>query len=405
MGRRHSGALPAMRLHKPTGCARVYINGKEVSLGKYGSPEARLKYDELVAAYLATGRKSVEAVARPPALPAAPTADITVGEVALRWLRHIKGSRGEKSSTYIAGVVAVRMLREVRTLPAREFGPRRLIEARARFAATPTVRRNKKGEVVVEKPRSRRYVNDVAGRVVQLFSWAAVMEIVPGDKPAALREVKPLRPGESTTVAETARRKPVSDADVEVVLKHLRPPLRALVQFCRLTGCRPGEAARLRLADVHDRDQPAWRYVPGQHKNAWRGHGRHIAIGPRAQAVVLEALAGRGNDAYVFDPRLAVPDRQGSPATIPIAPRRASGRVGEFYATSSIRCGIMRACEAAGCPAWFPYLLRYARSGEVRKEHGREAAAATLGDRTAAMADHYAPADWSAAVEAAVKTG
>ena len=46
MGRRHSDALPGMRLHKPTGCARVYINGKEYWLGKFGSPEAQLKYDE-----------------------------------------------------------------------------------------------------------------------------------------------------------------------------------------------------------------------------------------------------------------------------------------------------------------------------------------------------------------------
>lgn len=413
MGRRHTGTLPVPRLHAKTGHARVYINGKEYWLGKFGSPEAQLKYDELVASYLASGRKSVKPPPESPpsspspATPAAtpPAADITVGEVSLRWLRHVEATRGSKSSTYTAGLAAARALRDVRALPAREFGPRRLIEVRMAFASTPVVHRNRKGKVTSTKPRTRRYVNDTIGRIVQMFSWAATMEIVPGDKPAALREVKPLRSGELSTIAETPRRKAVDDARVEAVLKHLRPPLRALVRFCRLTGCRPGEAAALRLADVYDRDCTVWRYVPPQHKNAWRGHSRDIAIGPQAQAVVLEAIGARGDEATVFDPRLAVPDRQGDHATIPMKPRRASHRVGERYATSSIRHGIMRACEAAGCPAWFPYMLRYARSGEVRKKHGREAAAATLGDRTAAMADHYAPPGWEAAAEAALRSG
>lgn len=407
MGRRHSGSLPVPKVHAKTGHARVFINGKEHWLGKHGSPEAQLKYDELVAAYLASGRKSVEAVSRPPALPPEKNlaADICVGEVALRWLRHVKETRGEKSSTYTSGRASARALREVRTLPAREFGPRRLIEVRASFAAVPTVYRNKKGQVTVTKPKTRRYVNDTIGRIVQMFSWAATMEIVPGDKPAALREVKPLRSGEMPMISETPRRKAVDDGRVEAVLAHLKPPLRALVRFIRLTGCRPGEAARLRLADVHDRDRPVWRYVPPQHKNAWRGHTKHIAIGPQAQAVVLGALAGRGESAIVFDPKLAVPDRQGNAATIPMVPRKASSRVGDHYATTSIRHAVVRACEKAKCVEWFPYLLRYARSGEVRKEHGREAAAATLGDRTAAMADHYAPPDWSAAAEAALKSG
>lgn len=92
MGRRHSGALPGIRLHKPTGHARVRINGTEYWLGRYGSPEAQLKYDELVATYIASGRNSVEAATRPPAPPppaAALSADLTVAELALRWLRHI----------------------------------------------------------------------------------------------------------------------------------------------------------------------------------------------------------------------------------------------------------------------------------------------------------------------------
>ena len=409
MGRRHSGDVPVMRCHS-SGHARVRINGKTHWLGRWGSPEAQLKYDGLIAAYLASGRKSVEAALTPqePAEPEPLPAEITVGELCLRWLRHIQKDRGEgykRSSTYCSALAATRALRPFATLPASQFGPRRLLEVRELYAATRVIRRNKKGEIVVDKPRTRRYVNDTIGRVVQMFSWAVARELVPGDKARALREVKPLRPGEVATVVDTAPRKAVDDASVEAVLAHLRPPLRSLVRFCRLTGCRPGEAARLRMADIHDQDCQVWRYSPPEHKNAWRGHGRHIPVGPQAQAVVLEALGGRGESAYVFDPRLAVPDRRPRRGTIKMAGRLASHRVHEFYTTSAIRHGVMRACEKAGCGSWFPYMLRYARNQEIRRKHGAEAAAVNLGDRSPQMLNRYAPPGWEKAAEAALATG
>jgi len=410
MGRRHSGELPAMRQDRRTGHARVRINGKTIWLGRWGTEEARFKYDSLIAAYIASGRKTPEAALPPPAAvpPPPPAADITIGELSLAWLKHIRATKGEgwrRSSTYCAALSATRALRPVATLAARQFGPRQLLEVREAFAATRTIRRNKKGEIVVDKPRTRRYVNDTMQRVVAMFSWASVRELVPGDKPAALREVKPLRAGDIATVVDTPPRQAVDDERVDAVLRHLRPPLRALVRFIRLTGCRPSEAAGLRLADVHDRDCPVWRYVPQRHKNAWRGHGRHIPIGPEAQAVVLEALGARGDDAVVFDPRLAVPDRKPDGRTIKMQPRRPSPRVRDTYGAASIRSAIRRACEKAGCADWFPYLLRYARNQEIRRLHGPEAAAANLGDRSPQMLNRYAPPDWEAAVDAAMKTG
>jgi len=43
MGRRHCGALPAMRLHRQSGQARIRLNGTEYRLGQHGSPAARLR--------------------------------------------------------------------------------------------------------------------------------------------------------------------------------------------------------------------------------------------------------------------------------------------------------------------------------------------------------------------------
>ncbi len=41
--------IPTYGLHKPTGQARCYINGKTIYLGKYGSEESRIHYGEIVA--------------------------------------------------------------------------------------------------------------------------------------------------------------------------------------------------------------------------------------------------------------------------------------------------------------------------------------------------------------------
>ena len=61
MGRRHSGALPQMRRHKPTNTARIVIDGKVHSLGRWGSDEAQMRYDTFIAAYVTSGHSSIDA--------------------------------------------------------------------------------------------------------------------------------------------------------------------------------------------------------------------------------------------------------------------------------------------------------------------------------------------------------
>ncbi len=50
MGRRPSGALPVMRRHKLTNTARIVIDGKVYSLGRWGTDEARMRFDTFIAA-------------------------------------------------------------------------------------------------------------------------------------------------------------------------------------------------------------------------------------------------------------------------------------------------------------------------------------------------------------------
>jgi len=411
MGRRHAGALPAMRLHKQSGQARIRINGREHRLGPFGSAEAQVRYDQLLAAYLASGRTSVEAAAHATQR-AAPTpdpdpADLTIGDLCVRWLKTIQDDRDDwkSSSKYQGALAAARALRPVAKMPARDFGPRQLIEVRATLARTPVVQRFRDGTTGAPRPRSRSYVNETVGRIVQMFRWAVPLELVPPDKAAGLREIPRLKPGELSAVAESTERTAVDDQAVEAILSHLTGPMRALVQFLRLTGCRPSEGAILRMADVARRADGAWEYRPQRHKNKWRGQGRVIFIGPKAQAVIIEILGRRGPDAYVFDPRLAVQSRRRRAETIPMANPKTPARVRDHYDAAAIRRAIQRACDQAKQPKWFPYMLRYARSGEVRRRHGDHAAQGTLGDRSRAMLDRYAPVQGDAAAAAALATG
>ena len=55
-----NGCLPAYRLHKPSGQARVIIHGKHLYLGKYGTPESQEEYARLIAE-LTSRSGSVEA--------------------------------------------------------------------------------------------------------------------------------------------------------------------------------------------------------------------------------------------------------------------------------------------------------------------------------------------------------
>ena len=417
MGRRQADALPAMRKHirNKVARARVRIGGIEHWLGTWGTAESRLRYDELIAAWIASGRKSVEAAkpARSPA-PAAvaeielPTsADVTVGELARAWIAAIERDRAgayKRASNWNGAIAAARALRPVAAMPAKDFGPRALQDVRRRLVDTPILRRRRSPdgrETTEALPRSRRYVNDTVGRIRQLFNWAVGLELIPPERAYALSRIRALPMGQGR---ETDRRTEVTAEVVNATLPHLTDEARALVLFVRWTGCRPSEAARLRMIDIHDRDRPIWRYRPPMHKTAHRGQFRDVPIGPQARAILEAHAAGRADDDHVFDPRRSLARVVSNGATIKLR-RKPSSRVGSLFTSDAIRVAIQRAAAAAGVPSWTPYQLRYLRLREIRRDYGPEAARATAGHTRDSMTAHYAPPSWEAAAGAAAASG
>ena len=159
MPRRHR-ATPSYRLHKPKNLAVVRIDGRDIYLGRYGTPESRERYDRLIAEWLTNGRRLT------PSLGGA--GDLTVSELILAYWRHAMGYyRKNDQPTSEVGLIrcALRPLKRLygRTL-AREFGPLALKACRDEF---------------VSAGMCRNTVNLHTGRIRRLFRWAVADELVP----------------------------------------------------------------------------------------------------------------------------------------------------------------------------------------------------------------------------------
>jgi hypothetical protein len=122
----HSRHVPAYRLHKPSGQARVIIQRKHHYLGKYGSPESLEKYHRLVADYV-----------RPPAdavLATAGGSALSVKQIILSYWCFAETyytKNGKPGERLYHVRLALRPLRKLygNTL-ASEFGPRKLKNVR-----------------------------------------------------------------------------------------------------------------------------------------------------------------------------------------------------------------------------------------------------------------------------------
>ena len=411
MGRRKITARPRMRHHKRSNQARATIAGKTYWLGRWGSPEAKLKFDRLLATV--AGNAARQADPAPSAVAAAAEADapapvgLTVGEVCNEWLSWLQASRPgvEKTNTWGQGKAACMALMTVQDMAAANFGPKAFQAVRQVIIDTPVMYRRKDGGVT-EKKRSRRYVNDLANRVCQIWRWAVAQELIPADKLAAIEAVPSLRKGESNA-AETQPRRAVAPELVEQVCQLLTDEQAALVMLLRVSAMRPSEACRIRLRDIHDTNLPVWRYQPLEHKTDYRGQKRHVPLGPRAQKIIRQQadLVGNDPDALLFSPRRSIRrDRDGGDV-LPIGGRGVSPRTGDQFTPPTIRRAIQRAAEKLGLPKWCTYQLRHLRLGEVADEGGIDAVVAVSGHQRPDMSRYYVGARWQHGLAPTMKSG
>jgi integrase len=452
---RRPNPVPTYRLHKQSGQVIVTVRDaggrrRDILLGRQGTEQSKAEYRRILAELHAVGPTA--------AIPAGTTPDLTVNELLvafMRWaLSHYRDPAGEPT-TEVDEIR--RSLTPVKELyghtAAREFGPKALAAVRQRMVAAGWC---------------RSLINRRMDRVKRAFKWAVSEELVPVAVYHALRTVPGLRKGRSEA-RESEPVKPVDLQHVTVTLPFLNRHVRAMVELQRLTGMRPGEVCRLRLAEV-DRSGDLWVYRPRAHKTAHRGKDRVIPLGPRARAIIAEFLradcpppegfahidpddadqqtvrlvmadayqdAGRTRDAEllrdtsgpvaliggcVVDPgaNLFSPARERAERLVrwrrarksKVPPSQRDRRKPDpkrvpaaEYHPHAYTNAIRKACEKAGLPHWHPNQLRHTFATEVRRAFGLEAAQVLLGHSRADVTQVYAERNLTLAGRVAAEIG
>lgn len=379
--------LPSYCLHKASGQAVVWFDGREHYLGKYGSPESHSAYRRLTAEWAATNGP----VPTPQAAPEEIRADLRVSELLVAYLDFAESyyvKNGRPTGEFRNMKDAIRPLQELyETILVWEFGP----------AALRTVR-----EQMIAANLSRKVVNARINRVRRIIKWGVENELVDPGVLQGLQTVSPLKEGRSKA-RETSRVKPVSQEHIDAVLARVTRPVQAMINLQLVTGMRPGEVVLMRACDI-DMSGRIWEYRPASHKTEHHGKERIIFLGPQAQEIVRSFLKP-GVNAHLFSPKDAVLEARKT-LTPKNGRSRHTMRVSGYercpsnqYTRNSYQNAIFKACVKAKIPAWGPNRLRHNAATFLRKEFGIEAARVVLGHTSAAVTEIYAEMDRKKAAE------
>jgi integrase len=418
---RSRNSIPSYLLHSQSGRARAVwtdaggVRRYRLLPGAFDSTESRSAFARLL----------LELDAAPHQPQIVDPAGLTVAELLVAYLnhaeRHYRTPDGKLTSEIFEVRVVIRALRELYAeTPVATFGPLCVKAARQKW---------------VNDGRSRTECNRRVSLIKRILKWAVSEELAPPAAYQAVAAVAGLQKGR-TTAPEKPPVGPVDDAVVEATLPHLNRHVRGLVEFQRLTGCRPGEACALRRCDI-DMTEGVWRYNPPHHKTAWRGKDRTIAIGPKAQELIREFFTDDPEE-YLFSPRRAVEELMAERSATRKTPRwpshmRRNAEKRERhpkrppsakYNTQNYGLAVDRACDRAFPPPgalaqrpdesaaawwarltvaqqgevrewrkahrWHPNQLRHSFATRVRKQHGLEAAQVLLGHARADVTQVYA---------------
>ena len=423
---RRARKVPSYCLHKASGKAVVRLDGRDVYLGKHGSPESHEKYERAIAEWRIGHNGSAVSPGRSIA-PNPENTVLTVNQVILAFWQHAEtyyAKDGKPTRELAHYRIALKWLRRVygRT-PASEFGPLALKAIR-----------QKRVECTSKKTKerlSRRYINQQIDRIKRVFKWAVSEELVRPSVYQGLSTVRGLQYGR-TNARETEPVRPVDDGDVRAVLPFMSPVVAAMVRLERITGMRPGEVVIMRPCEIDQhRYDDVWVYEPLDHKNRWRGHLRRIPLGPKAQEIIKPFL-DRPHADFLFSPRESEewrlrhrPPYNGRGRQTPVYPselrrREAASRASRrrkrkqplrhHYTTSSYRRAVRYAIEKAArhgvqVEQWFPNQLRHTRGTEVRRDYRLEGSRVILGEASVNVTEHYAEENFELARQIATETG
>ena len=349
---------PALVHHKPTGRARVRIEGRDYYLGRWGDPEVEARYRRLVAEYIATGLP-------PGSRPAAgPAAGVSVNELLLAFMRHAQqhyrkpdGTPTDELHCYKSALKPVRRLYGM--MPVADFDTVSLLAVR---------------EEMILAGWSRGYINRSINRVRHVFRWGVVPKLVPAAVVVELECVPALQAGRCAAPDHPERR-PVPQDQIEAVRAVVRKRTRDLMDLQLLTGARSGELLQL-TTGMFDRSGEVWQARLSDHKTAHHGKERVLMFGPKAQTILADYLRDDFPDRKLFKVR-----------------------------RDSFGAAVRNGCIKAGVPVFTPHWLRHTAATRIRDEHGVEAAQVMLGHSKIDMTQHYSAQARSKAAAVAREVG
>lgn len=338
---RPSKAVPSY-LKAKNGGARVRINGREYTLGKYGSPESRALYLTLIQKH----RDAAPIVVR--------RSGVSVAELVLAFLDHAEMSVSYSQQCVLRS--ACLPLVEVHgETPINDFGPIALKQVRQKMIANGW---------------ARATINSAVSRVRQVFRFGVENEMVPSAIWDALKAVTPLLRGK-TSAPDFDKRKPVSESDFQRVRAEVSDLMGDVLDMLRLTGARCGEIVGL-TGRMIDRSGAVWTASLERHKTASRGKSRVLVFGPKAQAI----LERRWTMGRLFDVR-----------------------------RDAVALAVRRVCQRLKMTPWVPHQLRHTAGTVARELFGLDHAQALLGHSSADMTEHYAAVALQKASEVAARLG
>lgn len=350
-----SGKMPKYRKHSSRDVAFVEHNGKRYYLGKYNSTASWAKYRELIAEWFEAGAVTPKTVV-----------DLTVAF--LDWAEKHYPHNGHHSD-YLSHKYASKYLIQA-------CGNVRIKDMTV--AHLKGVRAN-----VLEAGCCRNYANKVISRCNRVFRWGAAEGYVDGDILRVLDCIDPIRKG-TKGVREKGEVKPVPWSHVRHTIRHLRSEVvKDIVRITWLTGARSGNVCSMKWSDVVDGRDGKW-WIPGQHKNAWRGKQLTIPLGPRAIRILEKYSRDKE---FIFTARSGKPYKQSQLA-------------------SKIRDAAKKAIES-GAPiaSWSPHQIRHSRATRIRRLHGVEASQVYLGLSSISTAEIYAERSRRTIAEIASRIG
>lgn len=223
---------------------------------------------------------------------------------------------------------------------------------------------------------ARSTINARIDKIVRLYRWAEVEQLVEPGVWQQLRTLPHLKRGRSTA-REPEKRRPASDQAIQATLDRLPPLLADMVRIQYYTGCRSGSLVQAKGGEfTTEAGELVWR---PHHKTEYLGHELELPIGPRCLRILRPYLKKPGS--------LFIHRRGGT------------------YSPWSYRKQIERTQTRHHLPKWTPHQLRHARAVKVRAEMGVEAAQAVLGHKSITATQIYAGRQFGLAREAARRMG